>query len=106
MLAERQVFHAKYGRGDELVALLKEYISKFGPKIGLTSGRLYTDATGTQFTVVVESEHKDWAAYAAVDKKQQAQYRTKAFQQWFERMAPLVERGETQVFNVETVRAK
>ena len=52
MILVRQVFHAKYGRGDALVALMKQVMQR----LPQTRGRLLTDLSGQFFTVVVEFE--------------------------------------------------
>jgi hypothetical protein len=52
MILVRQVFHAKYGRGDELVALFKQVLQQLPG----TRGRLLTDLSGQFFTLVVELE--------------------------------------------------
>jgi hypothetical protein len=52
MILVRQVFHAKYGRGDELVALMKQVMQR----VPQTRGRLLTDLSGQFFTTVVEFE--------------------------------------------------
>src|SRR5215218_3293801 len=55
MLLERQVFQAKYGRGDELVALFQELNAQMGEGDETTPRfRLFTDATGPFFIVVTE----------------------------------------------------
>ena len=65
MLTERLTFRAKYGHGDELVALFREWYAKMAPQAGMSGGRLYTDATGPMFTVITEFDHADMTAYAA-----------------------------------------
>ena len=52
MILVRQVFHAKYGRGDELVGLMKQV----NQRIPMTGGRLMTDLSGQFFTLVFEFE--------------------------------------------------
>lgn len=52
MILVRQVFHAKYGRGDELVALFKQVMERLP---GMR-GRLLTDLSGQFFTLVFELE--------------------------------------------------
>ena len=52
MILVRNVFHAKYGRGDELVALFKQLIQR----MPVTGGRLMTDLSGQFFTLVFEFE--------------------------------------------------
>lgn len=100
MIVERLTFQAKYGRGDELVALLKE--APQGDNVPF-KGRLYTDLTGPMFTVQFEVEYADMAELAAADAEQRKEFGTSEFQEWFARMVEVTERGERQLLNVETV---
>ncbi|MCC2629836.1 MAG: hypothetical protein K0S14_3486, partial [Thermomicrobiales bacterium] len=53
MLLARQVFQAKYGRGDELLALFRELNARMRDAGELTPQfRILTDVTGPFFTVV------------------------------------------------------
>jgi hypothetical protein len=67
------------------------------------NGRLYTDLTGGMFTVQLEMEYADLAAFAAADMAQRGDFGTSEFQQWFARMVAVTERGERQLLNVETI---
>lgn len=100
MIVERITFQAKYGHGDELVALLKDG----PPGMGESSrGRLYTDLTGRMFTVQFEFEYPDLAAFAAGDTEQRQAFGTPEFEKWFARMVAVTDNGERQLFNVETI---
>jgi hypothetical protein len=94
MIVVRDVFQAKYGKGGELVALLKEQQS--------TSGRAYTriltDASGPFFTVVGEF---NLASLAEWEQQASAIFSDPDFGQWFARMVPLVESGRREFWNVE-----
>lgn len=103
MIVERLSFQARYGHGDELVALFKEFLAAQGKELGLTGGRIYTDLTGTMFTMQVESEFEDLAAYAKFMATDTQMFQTQAFQDWFGKMMTVTDGGERQLFNVETV---
>jgi hypothetical protein len=105
MIVERLTFQAKYGQGDALVELLREEARTFGPRIGLTTARVYTDATGSMFTVAIEQEFADLDAYARFAKQAADAWSSPEFGAWFARMEPLVERGDRQLLNVETLKA-
>jgi hypothetical protein len=62
MLIVRQCFQAKYGRGNELVALFKEF-NKRMQEAGAPRLRILTDASGPFFTVVTEVEAENFAAW-------------------------------------------
>ena len=97
MITERLTFQAKYGKGDNLLALFKESMSSMTE--GATGIRTYTDATGTMFTVAVEIDYPDLAAWQAANGP--GAYDDSGFQEWFARMVAVTERGERQLFNSE-----
>jgi hypothetical protein len=103
MIVERLTFQAKYGQGDALVALNKEVFALMKRRGLSSTGRIYTDATGTMFTVALEQEFADMAAYAKAFAGDTAMYADKEFQDWFAKMVAVTEKGERQLFNVETV---
>lgn len=98
MIVARQVFRAKYGLGDELVALLKELNTRFqeaeepGPRF-----RILTDASGPFFTVVTEVEVESFAAWEGSFQKSMAR---PWVGEWFGRMKPLVESGSREFYHV------
>jgi len=103
MITERLTFRARYGQGDALVALMKESFDIL-PVEGIAGARIYTDHTGPMFTVVMEIDHTDLAAYAKSSTNESGDYGTKEFQDWFARMVAVTENGERQLYNSEKVR--
>lgn len=100
MLLVRDVFQAKYGRGDELVALFGEIAEhwRHGPhSIELRGNRVLTDASGPFFTVVTEVEVADFAAWQQFIAEEFAMLE---FGDWFARMMPLVESGRREFYNI------
>lgn len=93
----RDVFQAKYGKGDELVALFKGFYAQ-GEKLGMrVPHRILTDASGQFFTVVTEDEFPslgDW------EKEFQKLLNEPSFGPWFAKMVPLVETGRREYYNV------
>ncbi len=92
----RNVFQAKYGRADELVALFKEANERWGDNFG-TNRRILTDLSGRFFTVVVEEEAEslgDWERLRAQG------FADPDFGGWFERMIPLVESGTQEFYTL------
>ncbi len=98
MLVARQVFRAKYGRGDELVALFKELNTRMqegggsGPRF-----RILTDVTGPFFTVVSEVEVESLAAWEGGFRESMDR---PWMGEWFGRMMPLVESGSREFYNI------
>ena len=98
MLVARQVFQAKYGRGDELVALFQEFNTRM-QEAGETTPRfrILTDATGPFFTVVTEIEVETFAAWEGGFRESMER---PWMGEWFSRMVPLVESGSREFYNL------
>ncbi len=94
MILVRGVFQAKYGKGDELVQLLKESEEIFSP---VRNHRLLTDVSGQFFTVVSEGEFDSLAAYEEYNRQAFDHAR---FAEWFARMVPLVESGRREFYRI------
>jgi hypothetical protein len=94
MILVRGVFHAKYGKGDELVQLLKEGNSMW-PSSSIA--RIMTDLSGPFFTVISEAEYDSFNAWEA---EAQVVFSDSRFAAWFERMVPLVESGSREFYNL------
>ena len=98
MLVARQVFRAKYGRGDELVAMFQELNARMreeggtGPRF-----RILTDASGPFFTVVTEVEVESFAAWEGSFSESMAR---PWMGEWFGRMMPLVESGSREFYSI------
>jgi hypothetical protein len=97
MVVIRQVFQAKYGRGDELVALFKEFNARAGEAGGAPRLRILTDASGPFFTVVTEMAVPSLAAWEEGFRASMAQ---PWVGEWFGRMMPLVESGRRDFYTV------
>lgn len=89
----RDMFQAKYGKGDELVALFKEAIEK----LGLPVQRIMTDASGQFFTVVTEREVASLAEWESMIQRVFSDAR---FGPWFQKMTALVDGGRREFYNV------
>ena len=100
MLVARQVFQAKYGQGDALVAHFKEFNTRMQQEEGGITGpnfRILTDATGPFFTVVTEIEVESLAAWEGRFSESMGR---PWVGEWFDRMVPLVESGSREFYNV------
>ena len=97
MILVRQVFQAKYGRGDELVALFQESRQRMQAAGNGGAMRLMTDASGRFFTVVTEFEVESFAAW---EQTFQRIMTMPDMGEWFGRMVPLVESGSREFYNI------
>ena len=95
MIVMRNVFQAKYGRGDELVELLQEGRPTLA-KHGMGSFRILTDLTGAFFTVEMEMEMDSLADF----ERTREAFADPDFEGWFGRMTELVDNGSRQFFTV------
>ena len=94
MIIVRDVFRAKYGKGGELVELLKAAQQDM-PR---SFTRILSDASGPFFTIVTELEVASLADWENLMKKVFADPK---FGQWFVQMVSLVESGRREFYNVE-----
>ena len=97
MLVARQVFQAKYGHGDDLVALFKEFNTRMQESGGKPRFRILTDASGPFFTVVTEVEVESFSTWENDFREQMGQ---PWMGEWFSRMQPLVDSGSREFYNL------
>jgi len=95
MIIVRDVFQAKYGKGNDLVALFKEAKEKWSTQY---APRILTDKSGQFFTVVTETEFESLAAW---EQESGIIFSMPEFGDWFERMTQLVESGRREFYNIE-----
>ncbi|MDF3017739.1 MAG: hypothetical protein K0R44_2964 [Thermomicrobiales bacterium] len=100
MLVERTVFQAKYGRGDELVALFQELNGRLRDEMSGEQARRFrilTDASGHFFTVVTELEVENFATWERISGEAM---KLPWMGEWFSRMIPLVEFGSREFYTI------
>lgn len=96
MIVVRDVFQAKYGRGDELVALFKELIPA-AQAAGMGEMSIMADLSGRFFTVVTEQQVESLAAY---DQARDELIGAPEFGGWFGRMTEIVESGSREFYTL------
>lgn len=96
MLLVRQEFQAKYGHGDELVALFKEFHAR-AELPNRDRARLMTDASGPFFTIVTEYEVENFAAWEDTFQRMMSDPQTEA---WFKRMMEVTESGRRDFYSI------
>lgn len=96
MMLVRQLFQAKYGRGDELVELFKEFHQNADIP-NRDSARILTDASGQFFTVVTEYEAESLGAWEEGFKRLMA---APEMGDWFRRMMEVTESGNRNFYNI------
>ncbi len=97
MILVRDVFQAKYGRGDELVQLFKEINDQMGEPSG-GQRKLMTDLSGPFFTIVTELEAESIDAFHAGLREG---FSRPEFGPIFSRMQEMVESGRREFYTIE-----
>ncbi len=100
MLLVRDVFQAKYGKGDDLVALFREivgYWQRGQHTVKLHDHRILTDVSGPFFTVVTELVVEDFAAW---QQFMADEFAMPDFGDWFARMTGVTESGRREFYTV------
>jgi hypothetical protein len=95
MIIVRNVFQAKYGKGDELLALFKEARRTWASQVPM---RLLTDLSGPFFTVVAEFSAGSLAEWERV---QAQEFARPEFGEMFARTLSLTESGRREYYTVE-----
>lgn len=98
MIVARQVFQAKYGRGDELVALMRELNERLSKDLGkFPPFRILTDASGNFFTVVTEIEIESFAEWESLFSEAMNQ---PWLGEWFQKTAEIIDSGHREFYNL------
>ena len=95
VIVVRDVFQVKYGRGSEMVALLKEFAALSGKNY---PNRIMSDASGPFFTIVQEMEVPSLAEWEQVSQRV---FSSKEFEPLFSRWLTLVNSGHREFYNLE-----
>jgi hypothetical protein len=96
MVLVRGVFRAKFGKGNDLVALFKEAHKQFPTGY---ADRILTDLSGPFFTVVVETQADSLAEW---EQRAAEIFAGPDFGDWFARMTSLVESGHREFYSIES----
>jgi len=95
MIVIRDVFQAQYGKGGDLVNLLKHAQNQWR---GVYAHRILTDVSGAFFTVVTETEAESLGEW---ERRIADVFSQPDFGEWFANMTPLVSSGRREFYNVE-----
>lgn len=95
MIVIRNVFQAKYGKGNELVALFKEARRTWARTVEM---RILTDLSGPFFTVVAEFSAESLASWEQVQGREFAR---PEFAEMFAQSLPLTESGWREYYTIE-----
>lgn len=97
MILVRDIFHLKFGKAKDAVSSLKE-ARDLNKKYGFDKTRALTDlVTGQSYTLVLESEWDDLAAWEGSMKKGLG---ADEWQKWYQKFVPLVETASREILNI------
>ena len=97
MIVVRNVFHLKFGKAREAVAVMKEGVAiqrRIAPE---ASVRLLTDLTGRHYTIVLELTAPSLAVLEAMTPQV---FADAEFHANYQKMVPLVESGHREIFTL------
>jgi hypothetical protein len=97
MIVVRNVFHLKFGKAREAVAVMKEGLAIQKRLAPDASARLLTDLTGRHYTLVLELTVPSLAILEATTPRV---FGDQEFQANYHKMAPLVESGHREIFTI------
>ena len=97
MILVRDIFHLKFGKAKDAVASLSE-ARDLNKKYGFEKTRALTDlVTGHSYTLVLESEWNDLAAWEGSMKQGLG---AEEWQKWYQKFVPLVETASREILNI------
>lgn len=96
MILVRQTFQAKYGRGDDLVALFREFHQNADVP-NRDTARILTDASGPFFQVITEYTVENFAEWETAFARLMA---GPQMADWFGRMMEVTESGSRDFYNI------
>jgi hypothetical protein len=96
MIVVRDIFYLKFGKAKEAKELLKEG-QKINKEFGFENTRALTDLTGKSYTLVLESEWKDLAAWESSMKEGLG---ADKWQKWYQKLIPLVDSASREILSI------
>jgi hypothetical protein len=97
MIVIRNVFHLKFGKAREAMAIMKDGLALQKRLVPEFSPRLLTDVTGQFYTLVLEHTTANLSAFETAAPKIMG---NKEWEANYQKLVPLVESGHREVFSV------
>ena len=97
MIVVRNVFHLKFGKAREAVAIMKDGLAIQKKLVADVSTRLLTDVTGEFYTLILELSVP---SLAVLETTQPRLMGDKDWQANYQKFAPLVESGHREIFTI------
>jgi hypothetical protein len=99
MIIERNVFHLKFGKAKEAIAIWKEVMEE-GKKVGGLEMRLLSDLSGTAYTIVMELHIK---SFTDMNMKSAVWATTEKFRELYQQFIPLCESAHREFYKIEAI---
>lgn len=96
MIVVREVFQLHYGKYKEAMALFKE-MRDLDPSMNSTGTRFLTDAVGRYYTLIMESEYENLAAF---EKSMAEGTAAAGMSELNARFVPLVMEGRREIYRI------
>ena len=98
MIVARNVFQLKFGSAQEVVPKMKTALQQPSGNLKRVHARLLTDLTGQFFTLVLETEHENLAAWESYRAEL---FASPEFLNVTAAMSGLVESGRSEIYTLE-----
>ena len=96
MILVRDVFHLKYGKAKEAVALWKKAVNLMN-KQSTGNYRIMTDLVGTYYTIVLEGTYNSLSDF---DKENKGHSSTQEWEAIYAQIVPLINDGYRDIWTV------
>lgn len=100
MLIERNIFHLKFGKAKEAIAIWKEILSESKKIINVPEMRLLSDISGRAYTLIVEMHI---SGFNDINPKNAVWVTHEKFQTLYEQFKPLCESAEREYLKIESM---
>ncbi|MEP7170349.1 MAG: hypothetical protein ABI855_13340, partial [Bacteroidota bacterium] len=100
MIIERNIFHLKFGKAKEAIAIWKQVIEEGKNVPGAPEMRLLSDYSGPAYTLVVELHIK---SFTDMNMKGAVWVTTEKFKELYQQFIPLCESAHREFYKIEAM---
>lgn len=101
MIIERNIFHLKFGKAKEAIAIWKEVLEVAKKtNLAVPEMRLLSDISGPAYTLVMEMHIN---SFNDINPKQAIWATHEAFQTLYQKFIPLCESGHREFYKIEAI---
>ncbi len=96
MIVVRNIFHLKFGKAKEAIAVWKEGMA-LNKRLGMPESRLLTDLVGPFYTIVLETPFESLSAWENTGKNVMG---SEEWRLWYQKLTALTESGYREIFSI------